>query len=253
MRLRVARLDLAARTAAAARRGRRRPRLVGGAGQQRAALVEHADRLRVQLGHAATTPGARCRRPARGRACGPGAASAAPRRSASAARGRSRSGSAARGARARSAPRPATVIERVSSPSRPRWKVRRSWNWVWPKRALSISSKPTTEPLGRPADASFRRTSCTLRGRHQDRARRRRHAVGHVHLRQLGDDRAAVLVGQVGVEHLVVALAAPQSSSRARRRPARRCRRRALSLLRAGIAARRPPKRRRARPAACGR
>ena len=32
------------------------------------------------------------------------------------------------------------VIERVSSPSRPRWKVSRSWNWVWPKRAVSMSS-----------------------------------------------------------------------------------------------------------------
>ena len=52
-------------------------------------------------------------------------------------------------------------IERVSSPSRPRWKVRRSWNWVWPKRALSISSKPETAPFGRPAVAIFRRRSCT--------------------------------------------------------------------------------------------
>ena len=32
------------------------------------------------------------------------------------------------------------VIERVSSPSSPRCAVRRSWNWVWPKRAVSISS-----------------------------------------------------------------------------------------------------------------
>ena len=54
------------------------------------------------------------------------------------------------------------VIERTSSPSRPRWKLSRSWNWVVPKRALSISSKPTVEPLGRPDWASLRRTSCTL-------------------------------------------------------------------------------------------
>ena len=36
-----------------------------------------------------------------------------------------------------------------------------------------------------------------------------RHAIGHVHLRQLGDDGAAVLVGEVGVEHLVVAVRVP--------------------------------------------
>ena len=54
------------------------------------------------------------------------------------------------------------VIERTSSPSSARWKVMRSWNCVWPKRALSISSKPPTAPFGKPAEASFRRTSCTL-------------------------------------------------------------------------------------------
>ncbi|MCY1378369.1 hypothetical protein D9M69_659960 [compost metagenome] len=53
-------------------------------------------------------------------------------------------------------------IERVSSPSSPRWKVRRSWNWVMPKRLASISSKPLTVPLGRPSEARRRRVSCTL-------------------------------------------------------------------------------------------
>ncbi len=53
-------------------------------------------------------------------------------------------------------------IERVSSPSRPRWKLSFSWNWVMPKRLFSISSKPATEPLGRPSEARRRRTSCTL-------------------------------------------------------------------------------------------
>ena len=40
---------------------------------------------------------------------------------------------------------------------------------------------------------------------HQDCAAAVGMSVGHVHLRELGDDGAAVLVGQVGVEHLVVA------------------------------------------------
>ncbi|MDT4880352.1 hypothetical protein FQZ97_1160980 [compost metagenome] len=53
-------------------------------------------------------------------------------------------------------------IERVSSPSSPRWKVRRSWNWVMPKRLASIISKPVTEPLGRPCEARRSRVSCTL-------------------------------------------------------------------------------------------
>ena len=35
-------------------------------------------------------------------------------------------------------------------------------------------------------------------------------AVRDVHLRQLGDDRAAILVRQIGVEHLVVAVLVPQ-------------------------------------------
>jgi hypothetical protein len=49
-----------------------------------------------------------------------------------------------------------------------------------------------------------------LRRGHQDRRAAFGHAVGHVHLRQLGDDGAAVLVGQVGVENLVVAVRAPR-------------------------------------------
>ena len=46
--------------------------------------------------------------------------------------------------------------------------------------------------------------------RNEDRRAAFGHAVGHVHLRQLGDDGAAVLVGQVGVEHLVVAVRVPR-------------------------------------------
>ncbi len=127
------------------------------------------------------------------------------------------------------------VIERVSSPSSPRWKVSRSWNWVWPKRAPSISSKPTTRPLGRPAEASLRRTSCTLSAGTRIAAPPSAWLVGHVHLRQLRDDGAAVLVGQVGVQHLVVALAAPHRHGEHHARPARRCPARAqLALRRAG-------------------
>ena len=51
------------------------------------------------------------------------------------------------------------VMVRVSSPSSARWKFSRSLKAVWPMDCLSISSKPTTPPLGRPADASFMRRS----------------------------------------------------------------------------------------------
>ncbi len=60
-----------------------------------------------------------------------------------------------------------------------------------------------------------------LVGRHQDRRAAIGMPVGYVHLRQLREDRAAVLVGQVGVQHLVVALRRPGGH---RERDADQCR-----------------------------
>jgi hypothetical protein len=50
-----------------------------------------------------------------------------------------------------------------------------------------------------------------LVGRDHDRGAARGELVGHLHRGQLGDDRAAFLVGQVGEQHAVVALRAPQA------------------------------------------
>src|SRR3989344_94959 len=64
--------------------------------------------------------------------------------------------------------------------------------------------------FGQAGRGQFQAHVVHLVGRHQDGGAAVGVLVGHLHLLQLGQDRAAILVRQVGVEHAVVALATPQ-------------------------------------------
>ncbi len=64
--------------------------------------------------------------------------------------------------------------------------------------------------LGQAGRGQLQARVVDLRGRDQDRVAAVGMAVRNVHLRQLGDDGAAILLAQVGIQHFVVALLAPQ-------------------------------------------
>ena len=109
------------------------------AGRRRAARRCWSSTLTALGVSSGTLPETRCTMPAiwRGPACGRGAASAAPRREGFCCSRKKPFWLRQRQVHARrSAPTASDWIERVSSPSRPRWKFSRSWNWVWPKRVL---------------------------------------------------------------------------------------------------------------------
>ena len=179
---------------------------VGAAGEERAGLVEHAHRLRVELGHAGghQVDDAGDLRPVE--------------RAAGMQRQQHRGGGllllAKEPVLVRQREVHAGALHRGERADRARELAFESALEGEPLLELGLAEAGAVHQLeagdralGQAGGGHLQAQVGHLRRRDHDRAAALLHLVGHVHRRELGDDGAAVLVGQVGVEHLVVALA----------------------------------------------
>ena len=168
--------------------------------QQRAGLVEHADRFRIHLGHAA-----------RHQVDDAGdlrAVERAPRVQRQQHRGAGLLLLAKESVLVRQREVHARVLHRGERGDRARELAFEAALEGEALLELSLA-EADDRALGQAGRGHLQPHVVDLGSGHQDGRAAVGMLVGHVHLRQLGDDRAAVLVGQVGVQHFVVALAAP--------------------------------------------